>query len=222
LKEYIRFRDKKRLWPSSEQLAKDLTMVGLEVESVDKKGEGIGEVVVAKVLECEKHPNADRLSLCKLTDGKDTYQVVCGAKNVRKDLLIAFAPIGSELPGGFKLKPIKIRGTDSQGMICSEKELRLSEESEGIMELDAGLEIGKPLIEALGLDDVVLDVSITPNRADCLSHIGIGREAAYKMGGELIIPEPKLKEKLLIKEESEMEVSVSKNGNICPLDRKAA
>ena len=173
---------------SVEDLAAKLTFAGTEVEAIETLGQDIKDVIVAKVLETRKHPNADKLNLCVVDTGKGVLDVVCGAANVRKDLTVAFAPVGSVLPGDLKIKTAKIRGEESFGMICSQKELGLAETSEGIMELSNDLVIGQPLIQALGLDDRILTLAITPNRPDLLGHVGVARELSALLGIPLKSP----------------------------------
>ncbi|MCD8493271.1 MAG: hypothetical protein LRY51_16005 [Geovibrio sp.] len=170
-----------------------LTMAGLEIEGVHKS-ERAENTVVAKVLHREKHPDADKLSLCRVTDGTEEYQVVCGAPNVAAGQTIPFAKIDAVLPGNFKIKRAKIRGIESCGMICSEAELGLAEKSDGIMPLPEYLPLGADINEVLGLGDTVLEVSITPNRSDCLSVVGIAREIAAIYGRPLKTKEFKLEE----------------------------
>jgi len=160
-------------------LADRLTMLGLEVEEVLHPFEGISGVVVGHVVECAKHPEADRLSLCKVDAGAgEILEVVCGAPNVAAGQNVALAKVGTSLPNGLKIKKSRIRGAVSQGMICAEDELGLGEDHTGIMVLDPSLKPGTGLAEALGLDQVVFDIGVTPNRADCLSVIGLARETA--------------------------------------------
>ena len=167
------FIDIKNLNPV--EVADRLTMSGLEVEAVESI-EGIDGIVVAEVLEKEKHPDADKLSVCKVFDGKESYQVVCGAKNVDKGQKVVFCKIGAVLPGNFKIKKAKIRGVESMGMIASLSELGLEEKSDGIYVLPPDTKFEENPNNILGLKDYVLDISITPNRADCLSVIGVARE----------------------------------------------
>jgi phenylalanyl-tRNA synthetase beta chain len=167
---------------SPEELSYQLTMLGLEVEGVQNLGSGMDEVVVAAVEVKEQHPNADKLSLCKVNDGKEILSIVCGAQNFKAGDKVALAHIGAVLPGDFRIKRSKIRGEESFGMLCSEKELGLADESEGIIVLPGDLPLGVPLFEALGLKDTVFEIGLTPNRADCLSVIGIAREIAAKLG----------------------------------------
>jgi len=172
-----------------------LTAAGIEVASVKALGEGISGVVVAHLLEVAKHPQADRLSLTKVTDGKETWQVVCGAKNIAPGQKVPLAKVGATLPGGFKLEKAKIRGVESFGMMCSLKELGLAEEAEGIYLLPDDAPVGMDLMEYLGLPETLFEVEITPNRPDLLSHFGIARELAANLKTEARFPnEPKLVE----------------------------
>jgi len=166
----------------AEELAVKLTFAGLEVEATNDLVEKFKGVVVGEVTSKEKHPNADKLSLCKVSDGKTEYQVVCGAPNVATGKKFPFATLGTVMPGGLEIKPIKLRGTESSGMLCSGKELELSVDAEGIMELPTELKTGEPISEALGLDDIIFELGITPNRGDALSHWGLAAEIAALMG----------------------------------------
>jgi phenylalanyl-tRNA synthetase beta chain len=182
LKEFVDFD----LTP--DRLADLLTMIGLEVEGIQKIGADLDEVVVAIVREKEQHPNADKLSVCRVDNGKELLSIVCGAQNFNAGDTVALAQIGAVLPGDFRIKRSKIRGAESFGMLCSEKELGLADESEGIMVLPAELPLGTPVFEALGLKDVVFEIGLTPNRADCLSVIGIAREIAAVLGKKVKYP----------------------------------
>jgi len=172
-----------------QELADRLTMVGLEVEGLTHLGAELDSVVVARLEQVEKHPDAERLTLCQVNNGKDIVQVICGAKNHKAGDLVAFAQPGSVLPGDFKIKKSKIRGLESQGMLCSEKELGLAVESEGIMILDAAAPLGMPVFDLLGLKDSVFEIGLTPNRPDCLSLVGIAREAAALSARPLRLPQ---------------------------------
>lgn len=166
-----------------------LTNAGLEVESIEEVGKSLEGFVVGEVVSKEKHPNADKLSVCKVNDGKEIHQVICGAPNVEAGQKIIFAPLGVTIPGtGEKLKKVKIRGVESFGMICSEKELGLGEDHTGILVLDNSAPVGTPLIEYLGLEDYVFEIGITPNRPDALSHIGIAREISAITKKKYILP----------------------------------
>ncbi|PLX92894.1 MAG: phenylalanine--tRNA ligase subunit beta [Desulfuromonas sp.] len=184
LKEYVDFS----LTP--DELSHRLTMAGLEVDFMEKQGEGLDSVIVARLQSVEPHPEADRLTLCQVDTGNGVVQIVCGARNHRTGDLVALAQVGSVLPGNFKIKKSKIRGVVSLGMLCSEKELGLAEESEGILILPADLELGTPVFAALGLKDVHYELGLTPNRADCLSVIGVAREVAGMANAPLRLPEP--------------------------------
>lgn len=179
---------------SPQDLADLLTMLGLEVEGIEQLGGGMDEVVIARVLEKNQHPNADKLSLCKIDNGTEVLSVVCGAQNFKQGDTVALAQIGAVLPGDFKIKRSKIRGEESCGMLCSEKELGLADESVGIMVLSEDLPLGVPFFEAMGMKDTVFEIGLTPNRADCLSVVGIAREVAAKLGKkvryqQLVVPE---------------------------------
>lgn len=163
---------------TSQSLAAQLTMAGLEVDSCYPVAGHFSGVIVAKVVETKPHPDADKLTLCQVKTNEQTYTVVCGAANVRAGLTVAFAPIGAELPGDFVIKAVKLRGQLSQGMLCSAAELGLEEHSEGIMELAADAPIGADLRAYLSLNDTVFDIDLTPNRADCFSVRGLAREIA--------------------------------------------
>lgn len=178
---------------STDEIVSQLTMSGLEVEDVVDQTSLYKNFIVGFVKETQKHPNADKLTICKVFDGKDDLQVICGASNVSTGQKIVFAPIGTEIPNGnFVIKKAKIRGVESNGMICAEDELLLSDDHSGIMVLDEKFEAGKPITEALNLNDVILEIAITPNRPDALSHIGVARDLAALFNRDLIIPEIKL------------------------------
>ena len=161
-------------------------MLGLEIEEIKNPFEAIMGVVVGKVLTREAHPDSDHLSCCTVdVGGPQVLPIVCGAANVAAGQLVPVAMVGVSLPGGLTIKKSKIRGQVSEGMICSESELGLAEErSGGILVLPESCRPGQPVVEALGLDTCVLDVSITPNRADCLSVLGIARETAMSVRRE--------------------------------------
>ena len=190
LNDYINLED-----ISSDEIAEKLSRSGLEVDEIIDKRKLYENFVVGYVKEKEKHPNADKLSLCKVSDGFEIYDVICGAPNVEAGQKIAFAKIGAVMPNAdFKITKAKIRGEYSYGMICSESELGISDDHEGIMVLDENAEEGKPLAEELGLDDVTLDIDLTPNRADALSHIGVARDLAALYNREVEYPEIELNE----------------------------
>jgi phenylalanyl-tRNA synthetase beta chain len=160
-------------------LAARLTMAGLEVEGVEPACPPFTGVVVAAVVSCERHPDADKLSVCTVDDGSGApLQVVCGAPNVRPGLRSALARVGAELPGGLTIRRAKLRGIESNGMLCSARELGLGEGHAGILELPEDLGLGADLRTALALDDLTLEVNVTPNRGDALSVLGVAREVA--------------------------------------------
>ncbi|HEY2782435.1 MAG TPA: phenylalanine--tRNA ligase subunit beta [Steroidobacteraceae bacterium] len=164
---------------SPAELAAQLTMAGLEVESMAPVAPPFSGVVVGEVVESGRHPDAEKLSLCQVTtDGKNRLQIVCGASNVRAGLKVAVAQVGAQLPNDVTIKRATLRGQESNGMLCSARELGLGEEHEGIMELAASLPLNQNLREALDLDDTVLEVNATPNRGDCMSVFGIARDYA--------------------------------------------
>jgi len=163
---------------SSQELMDQVTMAGLEVEGSEAVAGEFSGVIVAEIIAAEQHPNADKLRVCTVSDGSEEYQVVCGAPNARAGIKVAFAKIGSVLPGDFKIKKAKLRQVESFGMLCSESELGLSEEHDGIVELPESLTLGDDIRKALVLDDLAIEVDLTPNRADCLSIRGLAREVA--------------------------------------------
>lgn len=164
---------------STQDLANQLTMAGLEVESVTPAAGNFTNVVIAKVLQTKPHPQADRLTLCEVDAGEGTpLAVVCGATNVRPGLMVALAKIGAQLPNGLVIKETKLRGELSQGMLCAADELGLPTQTEGILELAPDAPLGQDFRKYLALDDQILDLDLTPNRADCLSVIGIARDLA--------------------------------------------
>jgi len=164
---------------TTEQLVEQLTMAGLEVDSVTPAAAVFSGVVVGEVLAMEQHPDADRLRVCQVAVGEaEPLQIVCGASNVRVGLRIPAALIGAVLPGDFKIKKSKLRGVESFGMLCSEKELGLAADAHGLMELAADAPVGVDIRDYLSLNDNIIEVDLTPNRADCLSVEGIAREVA--------------------------------------------
>ncbi len=169
-------------------LADKLTMLGLEVEQVVSLSEGLDKIIVARVVDVKKHPNADRLSLCAVDKGDEVVSVVCGAPNVRAGLLVAMALPGAVMADGMKIKKAKVRGEKSMGMICSQKELGIGDGHDGIFELPGKHEPGTQLVDALELDDVMIEVDLTPNRSDCASVLGIAREVAALSGSRVSLP----------------------------------
>ncbi|MEA5570073.1 phenylalanine--tRNA ligase subunit beta [Calothrix sp. UHCC 0171] len=178
-----------------EELAETLTMAGFEVEDIEDRRTWANGVVIGRIVQREQHPNADKLSLCQVDIGKgENLQIVCGAANARADIVVPVATVGTYLPNiDLKIKPAKLRGVPSNGMICSLKELGLPTDVDGIhIFTEENLQLGSDVRPFLGLDDVVLDVTATANRADALSMVGIAREVAALTGGKLSIPETNL------------------------------
>lgn len=169
-------------------LADHLTMLGLEVDAVTELFRELAAVQTALVLSVDRHPDAEHLTLCQVAVGPETLQIVCGAPNVRPNLVSAIALPGTSLPGGVKIRKSKVRGVESFGMLCSERELGLSSGHAGIMELPEGTPHGESLIQVLGLADTLVEVDLTPNRPDCASVIGIAREVAGVLRRPLRLP----------------------------------
>ena len=161
----------------SSQLIEQLTMAGLEVKTVEPASAKLENVIVGEVLAVEAHPDTDKLSLCQVSNGNNAVEVVCGASNARQGLKVAFAQIGAALPG-LKVKKVKIRGVESNGMLCSASELGIAEISEGIIELPADAPSGTSIYEYLELDDNLIELELTPNRGDCISLAGVAREVS--------------------------------------------
>ncbi|KZZ62627.1 phenylalanine--tRNA ligase subunit beta [Oleiphilus sp. HI0125] len=160
----------------TEALLHQVTMAGLEVDGIERVAGEFSGVVVAEILSAEQHPDADKLRVCQVSDGKETFNVVCGAPNARAGIKIPFAQVGALLPGNFKIKKAKLRGVESFGMLCAEAELGLAESSDGLMELPLDAPLGESVYEWLKLDDNTIEVDLTPNRSDCLSIAGLARE----------------------------------------------
>ena len=186
-----------------DQIVESLPKLGLEVASVFDLAEDLKEFISVKVLEVNKHPNADKLNICHVFDGNNKIQVVCGAPNVRSGMIGVFANVGTFIPGlNLTLKTGNIRGEQSNGMLCSEKELIISDNNEGIIELPMGTKIGLPVAEILHLNDPVIEIEITPNRGDCLGVRGIARDLAASGIGTL-------KELTVFEVEGEFESSIN-------------
>ncbi len=169
---------------TTEELADMLTMLGFETE-IPESNWTIKNIVSARVLDCIPHPNADKLKLCNIDDGEGTKQVVCGAPNVDTGQIVAYARMGTKFTNGFKIKKVKIRGSESKGMICSEKELSISDEHEGILVLDENIVPGLQLSQCVSPFLETLELDITPNRPDSMSHLGIAREISAKCDRKL-------------------------------------
>ncbi|KAA3650926.1 MAG: phenylalanine--tRNA ligase subunit beta [Proteobacteria bacterium] len=168
-----------------------LTMLGLEVDEVLPAAGHFSGVVVAEIMACKPHPNADKLQVCEVYDGQDNLQIVCGATNARSGIKVALARIGAVLPGDFNIKKSKLRGEDSFGMLCSEVELGLSDEGSGILELPQDAPVGESIRDYLALNDHIIDIDLTPNRADCFCVRGVARELATS--NKLALTEPLIK-----------------------------
>jgi phenylalanyl-tRNA synthetase beta chain len=196
LQKYISFR------LSPEQVADRLTMLGLEFERVDHLGDKYAGFVVGEVLSCERHPNADRLTVCTVGTGEEELQIVCGAPNVAAGQKVVVGLPGATIPRNqhdtsgtpFVLSRVKLRGVESAGMICSEYELDLGKDADGIMVLGGNARVGQPFARHFGLEDVVYDIEITPNRPDWLSHIGVAREIGAVVGKNIRLPRVSIKE----------------------------
>jgi len=175
--------------PVPDKAAEILTMIGFEVEEMSSPGDAIKDVVVGKILDMAPHPNADKLTLCNVTDGTSEHSIICGAKNMKAGDCIALARIGVVLPGNFKIEKRKLRGVKSEGMLCSSRELELGDDHSGIMILPEDTPLGTPLIDVIGLNEVVFEIDVTPNRSDALSALGIARELAAACNCKLNPPD---------------------------------
>jgi phenylalanyl-tRNA synthetase beta chain len=176
---------------SSEELVAQMTMAGLEVDSVAPAGAEITGVVVGEIIAVEQHPDADKLRVCQVAgDSAGTqYQVVCGAPNARVGIKVPFATVGAELPEGFKIKKAKLRGVESQGMLCAQTELALGDDDDGLWELPSDATVGQNLVDYLKLNDRIIEVDLTPNRADCLSMRGLAREVGVLNREPVVAPQ---------------------------------
>ncbi len=163
---------------SAKELSDRLTMAGVEVENIQIQGQGFEKIVVAQILKSEQHPNADRLSVCEVETGGGKKQIVCGAKNYKVGDKVPLALVGAKLPNGLEIKRSKLRGVESDGMMCSSEELGLPKDTDGLLILSPESKVGMSFTETLGFNDTILDLEITPNRSDLLSHWGLAREIA--------------------------------------------
>lgn len=194
LKDYVEINE------TPEKLADMLTMAGIPVEAVEYLGQNISGVVTGKIIEIGPHPDADKLSVCKVDIGTEVVTIITGATNVRKNNIVPVATVGAELPNGTKIEPTKLRGMLSNGMLCSTEELNIdsklvsAEARNGIYILPQDTAVGVDIRTALGLDDVVLEFELTANRADCFSVLGIAREIAVLTGATVKKPMLNLKE----------------------------
>ena len=185
-----------------------LTMIGQEVEKIDIVGGNLDKVVVAHLEEVKKHPNADSLTLCKVNNGKEILQIVCGATNHKTGDKVALAQVGARLKEDFTIKKGKIRGEESNGMLCSEDELGIGSDKDGIIILPEDAPVGVPFKDYLGINDTVFELEITPNRPDCLSHIGIARELSAYYGKEIKYPETEIKNEIEEKTSDNVKVTI--------------
>ena len=172
-----------------EELCNKLTEIGLEVENVSDPTNNLEKFLVVKIDKLHPHPNADKLSLCEVSTGKDNLKIVCGAKNAKKGLLTVLAPVGTKIYPGtndeFVIKRSRIRGEESFGMLCSEEELGLSDSSEGIIELSSKINVGQKFSDYLDDEHICIEIAITPNRVDCASVYGVARDLAASGFGNL-------------------------------------
>ncbi len=173
---------------TTDELAQQITMAGLEVDAIEPVAGAFSGVVVAEIISAEQHPDADKLRVCQVNMGQETAQIVCGAPNARPGLKAPLATVGGVLPGDFIIKEAKLRGVESRGMLCSEQELGLSDAADGLMQLAPDAPVGADLREYLQLDDRVIEIGLTPNRADCLGMAGIAREVALLNGLTVTAP----------------------------------
>ena len=172
---------------TANEIAVKLNQIGLEVENSVPDEKIFEKIVVAEIVECEDHPDSDHLHVCKVFDGKETYQIVCGAPNARKGIKVALALVGAYIPNGdFRIKKSKIRGIESCGMMCSEREMGIGNDHDGIMELSEDCRLGELWVkEYKALDKMPIEVSITPNRGDATSVYGIARDLSAGGFGDL-------------------------------------
>jgi phenylalanyl-tRNA synthetase beta chain len=193
----------------AEELAKLLTSVGLEVEAVENRGEQFKHVVVGQIQKLERHPNADRLTVCQVDIGTGTaQQIVCGATNHKAGDRVVVTLPGAVLPGDFAIKKSKIRDVESLGMLASESELGLKKESEGILLLPSDAPIGQSFAEYYGLDDVIFEINVSPNRADCLSHLGLARELSCLLNRPLRTPAAEFKTSPQVSTKAQVQLEV--------------
>lgn len=185
-----------------------LTMIGQEVEKIEIAGSNLENVVTAKIIEKEMHPDSDHLTVCKVDNGKEILQIVCGASNHKAGDKVVLAQIGARLSEDFVIKKGKIRGKESCGMLCSEVELGIGSDKDGIIILPEDAPVGVPFKDYLGINDTVFELEITPNRPDCLSHIGIARELSAYYGKELKYPETEIKSEISEKTSDNVKVSI--------------
>ncbi|WP_353892651.1 phenylalanine--tRNA ligase subunit beta [Proteinivorax hydrogeniformans] len=206
LKEYVNIDD------NHNQLAEKLTDAGVVVEHVYKPFDNLDGVIVAEIKKISPHPDADKLSITEVSDGKELYQVVCGAQNIKVGQKVPFATVGTILPGNFKIKKSKIRGVESYGMLCAGEELNLDVVFEdGILILPSDTSVGISIEEALDLDDYVFELDLTPNRGDCLNMVGVAKEIKAITGAEFVYPEQLEDENKAVDFEVDIETEGCKN-----------
>lgn len=210
LKEYIKIKK------TPEQLAEVLTLAGLEVEKIEKLGKGLDQIVVGQIKTMVDHTEADRLRVCKVDVGQTKLlNIVCGASNIKAGDKVPVVLVGATLPNGVKIEARRIRGVDSEGMLCAEDELGLGEDHAGIMILDKDLRVGQKLGKAIGLDDTVFDLALTPNRADWFSVLGLARELSAILKQTLTVKRYPMKEGKKEKIKKLLKVQVD-DDNLCP------
>ena len=190
------------------EMENSLTMIGQEVEKIEIAGSNLENVVTAKIIEKEMHPDSDHLTVCKVDNGKEILQIVCGASNHKAGDKVVLAQIGAKLSEDFVIKKGKIRGKESCGMLCSEVELGIGSDKDGIIILPEDAPVGVPFKDYLGINDTVFELEITPNRPDCLSHIGIARELSAYYGKELKYPETEIKNEIGEKTSDNVKVTI--------------
>lgn len=203
LKEYIDLNEN----VSVKEIENALTMIGQEVEKIEVQGKNLDKVLVSKIVKYEKNPELSNLSICQVDNGSEILQVVCGAPNHKEGDKVAMAQIGAKLSEDFVIKKAKIRGIESNGMLCSEVELGIGNDADGIIILKEDAPLGMPLNKYLGLSDTIFELEITPNRADCLSHIGIARELSAHYNLELKYPISSIK----VEDENNFKVDIKDN-----------
>ncbi len=198
-----------------DELCEKMTMLGLEIEAVNRPSSEFQGIKVGAILSIEPHPDADKLVVCKTDVGEETpLQIVCGAKNMKPGDLVATATVGGSLPGGFKIGKRKMRGVESHGMMCSARELGLGDDHGGLLIMDPGAKVGEDALGALGLDDVILEIEVTPNRGDWASMVGVARELAAAYGTSFRMPEVTLNESG--KTASDVSSVTLENPELCP------
>ncbi|MDD5040152.1 MAG: phenylalanine--tRNA ligase subunit beta [Patescibacteria group bacterium] len=210
LKDYVKFKQ------TPEQIAEVLTLGGFEVEKIERHGEGLEKVIVGQIKTIVSHPGADKLVVCKVDVKRSRLlTIVCGAKNIKPEQKVPVALVGAALPSGMKIEARRIRGVDSEGMLCAEDELGLGDDHSGILILGEDVRVGAPFAQALKLFDVTLDVTVSPNRPDCLSVIGLAREIAALTGQKFIEPKIRVPESKKFAITKQLKVQV-RDYTLCP------